>query len=98
MPRIWLIVESKKYQPFPISSRLEKELHLCFYRLFRALFFPDLPGFLKNEKATKIAPVFFHNPFCLMLTALVIGSEQMECAIEAAVQVRSATGTNLPPA
>jgi hypothetical protein len=93
-----LIAGSKSNQPFHISSRLEKGLHLCFCRLFRILFFTANLGILKNEKGTKIAPILFHNPLCLMLTALVIGSEQMECAIEAAVQVRSAKGTNLPPA
>jgi hypothetical protein len=52
---------------------------------------------LKNEEITKIAPTLFNDPFCLRFPAIIIGPDFMEGAIEAAVQVRSAKGTDLPP-
>ena len=92
-----LIVGSKQNQHFHRSSRLKQGRYLCFYRLSRILSFTVYLGTLENEEITKIAPILFNNPLCLKLTTLVIGPLFMEDAIEAAVQVRSAKGTDLPP-
>lgn len=83
---------------FRRSSRFEQGLHRCFYRLSKILSFTACLGISKNEIITKIAPILFNNPFCLKLTTLIIGPHCMEDAIKAAVQVRSAKGTVLPPA
>jgi hypothetical protein len=80
------------------SFRLEQGLHLCFCGLSSILSFTVHLGISKNKEITKIAPVLFDNPLCPMLTTLVIDPEQMECAIQAAVQVRPAKGADLPPA
>lgn len=91
-------VIQKILAPFHGSSRLEQGFHLCFCRLSGILSFAADLGISKNEEITKIAPILFNNPLCLRFTAIVIGPDMMVSAIEAAVQVRSAKGTALPPA
>ena len=92
-----LIVGSKQNQHFHRSSRLKQGCYLCFYIPSRILSFTAYLDIPENEIITKIAPILFNNPLCLKLTALVIGPLFMVGAIEAAVQVRSAKGTDLPP-
>jgi len=53
---------------------------------------------LKNEKITEIAPTLFNDPLCLRFPTIIIRTDIIVDAIKAAVQVRSAKRTDLPPA
>jgi hypothetical protein len=84
----------------PSLSRLEQGLYLCFYELSKILSFTVTVclGISKNEIITKIAPILFNNPLCLWFPTIVIGADIIVDAIKAAVKVRSAKKTGLPPA
>jgi hypothetical protein len=81
----------------PSSSRLEQGLHLCVYRRSSILFFSGHLGIPKSEEITKITPILFNNPLGLWFPTIIISADIIMDAIKAAVQVRSAKGTDLPP-
>lgn len=80
------------------SSRLEESLYLAFYRHSGILPCAIRPAVPENEVIAEIAPILVNNPFRLGFMALIVGPDCMKGAIQAAVKVRSAKKTGLPPA